>query len=178
MSSNALCRFRRRCAPILLASSPRASPIIFQNGHRYQIDTKRDALIPFELFPPRYDASKETVKTTLASVLEDDEITGRPTLDRGITTATFTSGNSQWTHTTAEAEEEHTDHDGHSLHSTATGGDLSRTKTTAEESGNSAAKGKGNAIFLSVRKFTMPGKSLHGNDDGITAAAYAAPLLV
>lgn len=182
MTPNALCRFRRRCAPILLASSPRASPIIFQNGHRYQIDVKREALVPFQLLPPRYDASKENVKTTLASVLNDEDITARPLFDRGATASTFASGNSQWTTVSAEVEEEeNADQDGHSLHSTATGGELSRIETTAEESGTAlGAKGKGKAIFLSVRKIVRPVKNGHGDHDHdeITVAAYAAPLLV
>ncbi|QDS70816.1 hypothetical protein FKW77_004815 [Venturia effusa] len=184
MSANALCRFRRRCAPILLASSPRASSVIFQNGQRYQIDLKNGTLVPFHLLPPRYDASKETVKPILASVLGDEDITTRPTFDRGVTAATYTSGNSQWTVASAEVEddeEEHADHDGHSLHSTATGAELTRIETTVEESGTATcAKGKGKAIFVSVRKIVNPVKSGHGDHDHdeITVAAYAAPLLV
>ncbi|KAE9988271.1 hypothetical protein EG328_011644 [Venturia inaequalis] len=184
MTSNALCRFRRRCAPILLASSPRASPIIFQSGHRYQIDVKRDILVPFHILPPRYDASKETIKPTLASVFEDEDLITRPIFDRGVTAGTFTSGTSQWTTASAEVEEEEhadVDHDGHSLHSTATGGELSQIETTAEESGtSSSAKGNGKAIFLSVRTIVRPVKSGHGDHDHdeITVAAYSAPLLV
>lgn len=184
MTSNALCRFRRRCAPILLASSPRVSPIIFQSGHRYQIDVKRDALVPFHLLPPRYVSSKATVTTMLSSVLDDEDTPTRPIFDRGDTGGTFTSGTSHWTSASAEVEEEQhadVDHDGHSLHSTATGGELSRIKTTAEEPGTaSSAKGKGKAIFLSVRKIVRPVKSRHGENDHdeITVAAYSAPLLV
>lgn len=184
MTLTALCRFRRRCAPVLLASSPRASSIIFQNGHRYQIDVKRNALVPFNLLPPRYDASKETIKTTLTSVLDDEDFTPRPIFDRGVTASTFASGNSQWTNALAEVEEEEhadADHDGHSLHSTATGGELSRIDTTAEESGSATgAKGKGKAIFLSVRKIVRPVKSGHGDHDHdeITVATYAAPLVI
>ncbi|TID26714.1 Mitochondrial-processing peptidase subunit beta [Venturia nashicola] len=178
MRSNALCRFRRRCAPILLASSPRASPIIFQSGHRYQLDIKRYALVPFDLLPPRYDASKETVKATLASVLDNEDSITRPIFE------TFMSGTSQWTAASAGVEEEEhadVDHDGHSLHSTATGGELCRIETTTEESGSGpGAKGKGKAIFLSVRKLVRPAKSGHGEQDHdeITVATYAAPLLV
>jgi hypothetical protein len=56
MSYNALCWFRRRCAPILLGSSARSSAILFKDGRRLQIDPRRKRLLPFEPQPPRYDA--------------------------------------------------------------------------------------------------------------------------
>jgi hypothetical protein len=172
MATNALCRFRRRCAPILLASSPRASPIIFLNHRRFQIDPKREQIVPFEIHPPRYDATASTPLSNLASAPGDDQNTSRPTLDRGITTATFASGASQWT--TGSTEEEHAEHDGFSLHSSGSG-ELSRVSSTVTGKSHDAtvAKGNGKALLLSVRKITMPAKRLHGDHEVDTASAAA-----
>jgi hypothetical protein len=54
LSSTAVARYRRRCAPILHKSSPRASDIIIHKGRRMRIDAVRERLLPFELLTPRY----------------------------------------------------------------------------------------------------------------------------
>jgi hypothetical protein len=49
-------RFRRRCAPILLASSPRVSDVVFSHGKRLRINVKDHVLMEYTAHPPRYDA--------------------------------------------------------------------------------------------------------------------------
>lgn len=49
-------RYRRRCAPILLASSPRVSDVVFFHGRRARIHVKDSCLIDYTSYPPRYDA--------------------------------------------------------------------------------------------------------------------------
>ncbi|KAF2820066.1 hypothetical protein CC86DRAFT_254432, partial [Ophiobolus disseminans] len=49
-------RFRRRCAPILLASSPRVSDTIFSCQKRMRISVKEHCLVEYTSHPPRYDA--------------------------------------------------------------------------------------------------------------------------
>jgi hypothetical protein len=57
--AGALVRYRRRCAPIMSKYSPRSSDIIFHKGRRLKIDYKKDRLVPFEVFPPRYPRKKD-----------------------------------------------------------------------------------------------------------------------
>ena len=62
-------RFRKRCAPVLLANSPRVSDVIFNHGQRMRINVKEHALVNYEYLPPRYDAhnfpkQKKTRKPT------------------------------------------------------------------------------------------------------------------
>lgn len=49
-------RYRRRCAPILLASSPRVSDVVYTGGQRFRISVKEQALTEYTPQPPRYDA--------------------------------------------------------------------------------------------------------------------------
>lgn len=49
-------RYRRRCAPVLLASSPRVSDVVFCEGKRMRISVKERNLIDYVSHPPRYDA--------------------------------------------------------------------------------------------------------------------------
>ncbi|KAF1913508.1 hypothetical protein BDU57DRAFT_312896 [Ampelomyces quisqualis] len=49
-------RYRRRCAPVLLASSPRVSDVVFSNGKRMRIHVKKHTLVDYTCHPPRYDA--------------------------------------------------------------------------------------------------------------------------
>ncbi|KAF2109645.1 hypothetical protein BDV96DRAFT_604536 [Lophiotrema nucula] len=49
-------RYRRRCAPVLLASSPRVSDVVFSGGQRMRIHVKEHVLIEYTSHPPRYDA--------------------------------------------------------------------------------------------------------------------------
>lgn len=48
-------RYRRRCAPVLLACSPRVSDVVFVDGQRLRIVVKDHTLCEFESHPPRYD---------------------------------------------------------------------------------------------------------------------------
>jgi hypothetical protein len=49
-------RYRRRCAPALLACSPRVSDVVYSNGERLRINTKEHILVEFTLHAPRYEA--------------------------------------------------------------------------------------------------------------------------
>ncbi|KAF1841390.1 uncharacterized protein K460DRAFT_358150 [Cucurbitaria berberidis CBS 394.84] len=51
-------RYRRRCAPVLLASSPRVSDVVFCAGKRMRINVKDHVLIEYKSHPPRYDTHK------------------------------------------------------------------------------------------------------------------------
>ena len=48
-------RYRRRCAPVLLASSPRVSDVVFGKGQRFRISVKAHMLVDYTPHPPRYD---------------------------------------------------------------------------------------------------------------------------
>jgi len=201
MTYNALCRFRRRCAPILLASSQRSSNIIFTNGARYQVDGRRCKLVPFTMKPPRYEshaftdaeiASKVSVSLVgeegeselLASVLAAG---ARPGLARGIT------GASQWSNRSTDVEgEEMGEGEGEaaSVHTTnSVSDDLDRIDTvmsTAEPASPSmshSSKGKAKAILVTVNKKAsshplkpLP-RSYVSEEAEISLAAYA-PVLV
>jgi hypothetical protein len=49
-------RYRRRCAPVLLASSPRVSDVVYHKGQRFRISVKAHMLVEYSSHPPRYDA--------------------------------------------------------------------------------------------------------------------------
>lgn len=49
-------RYRRRCAPALLACSPRVSDVVMCGGTRVRINTKENILVAYSSHPPRYDA--------------------------------------------------------------------------------------------------------------------------
>ncbi|KAA8614971.1 ph domain-containing protein [Pyrenophora tritici-repentis] len=55
-SSAQTLRYRRRCAPVLLASSPRVSDVVFGKGQRFRISIKAHMLVEYTSHPPRYDA--------------------------------------------------------------------------------------------------------------------------
>jgi hypothetical protein len=68
-------RYRRRCAPVLLAASPRVSDVVFSAGTRMRIDVKKHVLVEYTSHPPRYDAhnfpkSKRPTKLQLAARLD------------------------------------------------------------------------------------------------------------
>jgi hypothetical protein len=48
-------RYRRRCAPVLLANSSRVSDTVFSGGQRMRINVKEHILVDFTSHPPRYD---------------------------------------------------------------------------------------------------------------------------
>ncbi|KAF2709772.1 hypothetical protein K504DRAFT_455443 [Pleomassaria siparia CBS 279.74] len=49
-------RYRRRCAPVLLANSSRVSDTVFSGGRRMRINVREHILVEFAPHPPRYDA--------------------------------------------------------------------------------------------------------------------------
>lgn len=49
-------RYRKRCAPALLACSPRVSDVVMCGGDRVRINTKENILVTYTSHPPRYDA--------------------------------------------------------------------------------------------------------------------------
>ncbi|KAF2196021.1 hypothetical protein GQ43DRAFT_445490, partial [Delitschia confertaspora ATCC 74209] len=53
-------RYRRRCTPILLATSPRVSDVVYSGGKRMRINLKEHGLVEFTPNPPRYDAHSFT----------------------------------------------------------------------------------------------------------------------
>jgi hypothetical protein len=91
-------RYRRRCAPVLLSSSPRVSDIIFSEGKRMRIDVKKHVLVDFKSYPPRYDAhnfpkQKRLTRLQRASkVVPVDMPTERPSSPvRGVSDDSITS---------------------------------------------------------------------------------------
>ncbi|MBE7181968.1 MAG: hypothetical protein INR71_12325 [Terriglobus roseus] len=178
MSDNALCRFRRRCAPILLASSPRASLVVFTNGARYTIDLRRCRLVPFITRPPRYEAHPSAVVPTTTAAAE------RPVLTRGITNS------STWSADVDEITEEDVN-EAASLRTVrfdASNEELDRIDTVASVDTTSpqSVKGKGVssrvrlAPAVVVRKVSANPLPRVYDEEGDAAMAIAAhaPLLV
>ena len=116
LSESQLIRYRRRCAPILLATSPRSSDIIIYNGRRVRIDSNRSRLREFSLLPPAYQShefsnSSYKLAAVLASntpLMSDTEMAtgaettelgaeGRPHVRRELTNMTVESTASQMT---------------------------------------------------------------------------------
>lgn len=122
-------RYRKRCAPVLLNASPRASEVIFHNNQRVRIDPSRNRLVPFEMAPPLYEVgSYKKIKPflTLASVLEDismSPIPARPALGvRGISESSYLSNDASYSFD----DELHHAHSGDSstLHTNGSSSDL------------------------------------------------------
>ncbi|KAF2021625.1 hypothetical protein BU24DRAFT_24130 [Aaosphaeria arxii CBS 175.79] len=64
-------RYRRRCAPSLLASSPRVSDVVYSGGRRMRINVKERILTEYIPHPPRYDVHNFPKQTkTLAPAVE------------------------------------------------------------------------------------------------------------
>jgi hypothetical protein len=65
-------RYRRRCAPVLLSSSPRVSDVVICDGKRMRINVKEHTLVEYTSHPPRYDAhgfkKKRTPKPTAIEI--------------------------------------------------------------------------------------------------------------
>lgn len=191
MSVNAMLRFRRRCCPILLASSPRASPIIYVHGRRYQMDSQRQTLTLFELNPPRYDASTApSLPPKPASLEEEGEeevVQERPCLNRGISHATYASGVSSWTSPDVEGAEG--DLDVSSVHSSSAGSasrfyssleELDRIPSTATDYSQTPNATKGKSILFTVRtvRSTTKAPQSHERDEITTDFTAHTPFLV
>ena len=89
-------RYRRRCAPVLLASSPRVSDIIYSEGQRLRINLRDQTLVPFSYHAPRYDAhsfpksrSKKPAKLALVKAAPVDVRPASPA--RGVSDESITS---------------------------------------------------------------------------------------
>ncbi|KAF2751785.1 hypothetical protein M011DRAFT_394297 [Sporormia fimetaria CBS 119925] len=67
-------RYRRRCAPVLLASSPRVSDVVFSGGKRMRIVARDRVLVRLQPLPPRYDAHNFPKKSQLP-VIDDANAT-------------------------------------------------------------------------------------------------------
>jgi hypothetical protein len=91
-------RYRRRCAPVLLAASPRVSDVVFSAGQRMRIDCKKHCLIDYTSHPPRYDAhnfpkSKRPAKLLrpATKVVEEAQPTRPESPTRGASDDSITS---------------------------------------------------------------------------------------
>ncbi|KAF2007310.1 hypothetical protein P154DRAFT_401150, partial [Amniculicola lignicola CBS 123094] len=74
-------RYRRRCAPVLLASSPRVSDVVFTNGERMRISIKQHILVQYTGQPPRYDVHKfPKAPKPLPTIAENRLATGNTSL--------------------------------------------------------------------------------------------------
>ena len=67
-------RYRKRCAPALLACSPRVSDVVFSSGRRLRINTKEQILVEYTTHPPRYESHnfqkpRRTSRTTLENAI-------------------------------------------------------------------------------------------------------------
>ncbi|KAF4538056.1 putative ph domain-containing protein [Lasiodiplodia theobromae] len=59
-SASSTLRYRRRCAPVLLANSPRASDVLFCDGMRVRVNVKKQIVMEFHESPPHYSAHRFT----------------------------------------------------------------------------------------------------------------------
>lgn len=59
-SPSSVMRYRRRCAPVLLASSPRASDVMFCDNMRLRINAKKQIVTEFTELPPHYSSHRFT----------------------------------------------------------------------------------------------------------------------
>lgn len=187
LSPTALLRFRRRCCPILLASSPRASAIIYARGFRYQINCVARTMAPFELSPPRYDPSTAPYRSAILPSIEGEEegLAVRPRLDRGFSHATYASTSTAWTSTEAAEVT-----DVSSVHSNAESGtstrlygsleNLERMSSTATDTKApmpANVMGKSRSLLFTVRTLGSV-KVQQGHEHNDEAFATHAPFLL
>ncbi|KAH7052213.1 hypothetical protein B0J12DRAFT_572472 [Macrophomina phaseolina] len=59
-SASSIVRYRRRCAPVLLASSPRASDVMYCDGIRLRINARKQMVTEFTESPPHYSSHRFT----------------------------------------------------------------------------------------------------------------------
>jgi hypothetical protein len=89
-------RYRRRCAPVLLASSPRVSDVVFSDGKRLRIDVKKHILVAYTSHPPRYDAhnfpkTKRPTKLQMAAKMLESPVQRPASPVRGVSDDSITS---------------------------------------------------------------------------------------
>ena len=72
-SASQILRYRRRCAPVLLASSPRVSDVVFTQGKRARINVKEHILTGYNSHPPRYDVHNFPKSKRPAKIVVSEE---------------------------------------------------------------------------------------------------------
>ncbi|KAJ9643555.1 hypothetical protein H2201_007928 [Coniosporium apollinis] len=80
-------RYRRRCCPVLLYHSSRASPVVMRRGVRMRLDRERQLLVEFEEHPPKYDAHGFSAAERAAALNAQaaSEARARPQMQRAAT---------------------------------------------------------------------------------------------
>jgi hypothetical protein len=171
-------RYRRRCAPVLLSSSPRVSDVVVCDGKRMRINVKEHNLVDYTSHPPRYDAhgfkKKRTPKPKLAEIEVEtpaaanvtEKINGperpaspiRSTTDHSITSITF----------------------GYDLGPTASEQDADRINL-ASSSGPPSPSAMSQAKMDATRQLGHMGKirsSIDGRDNDINTVTLSVGLLI
>ena len=171
-------RYRRRCAPVLLSSSPRVSDVVVCDGKRMRINVKEHNLVDYTSHPPRYDAhgfkKKRTPKPKLAEIEVEtpaaanvtEKINGperpaspiRSTTDDSITSITF----------------------GYDLGPTASEQDADRINL-ASSSGPPSPSAMSQAKMDATRQLGHMGKirsSIDGRDNDINTVTLSVGLLI
>ena len=166
-------RFRRRCAPVLLSSSPRVSDVVICDGKRMRIMVKEHTLADYTSHPPRYDAhgfkkkgpsKSRTMGAPTAVVVEKINGPERPTSpirtasDDSITSITF----------------------GYDLAPTNSEQDADRIDL-ASSSGPPSPTAMSQAKMDATRQLGHMGKirtSIDGRDNDISAVALGVGLLI
>ena len=64
-------RYRRRCAPVLLACSPRVSDVVFNGEQRMRINVKEHVLVEYVSHPPRYETHKFSKQKKVLPIIEE-----------------------------------------------------------------------------------------------------------
>ena len=161
----ALVRYRRRCAPIMSKYSPRSSDIIFHKGRRVKIDYKKDRLVPFEVFPPRYPRKRDTDRSSRADRLREPPAPPSTAVDAAVRRQSSmlesyaTADDDDAFRTMSRSSAPQTDNDGGSIRSIA--------GLTIGSAADGAEQQAGGAASQAARR---------GGADEITgAAAQAAP---
>lgn len=93
-SNSQALRYRRRCAPVLLACSPRVSDVVYTGGRRMRINVKSHVLVEYTSHPPRYDAHnfpKRSSRSTATAVSVSSKAQSPSTSVSAATTTTTTA---------------------------------------------------------------------------------------
>ncbi|KAL1797032.1 hypothetical protein ACET3X_005572 [Alternaria dauci] len=87
-SSAQTLRYRRRCAPVLLASSPRVSDVVFGKGQRFRISVKAHMLVDYTPHPPRYDVHGFAKTKRPARITTTDRRAQTVTVNKSVSSTT------------------------------------------------------------------------------------------
>lgn len=166
-------RYRRRCAPVLLSSSPRVSDVVICDGKRMRILVKEHTLADYTSHPPRYDAhgfkkkrSSKSTTTEASAPVVVEKINGserpaspmRATSDDSIASITF----------------------GYDLAPTSSEQDAGRIDL-ASSSGPPSPTAMSQAKMDATRQLSLMGKmrtSIDGRDNDISAVTLGVGLLI